>query len=99
MPRRACRPTTTRLPLIRGDGETLVRFSSARDFAAFQEIVGSGLLTDRARSNVDGLPRLYAFENIPRFPVYIMYAIDENAIQGAWFANHRVYGVLIERSP
>jgi signal transduction histidine kinase len=92
------------VPIIREDGELLVRYPNAigqrlrlAPTAPFMQAIarepGSGLYT--AESRIDGIERVNAYEKIGEYPLYISYSIETEAVLGPWRRSLAFYGAIV----
>lgn len=85
--------------LLRSDGSVLVRYPAAAGALRFSSHAPlmraiaakphKGLL--RARSPIDGISRIYGYEQVGNFPVYVVFGIPIAGVQAAWRANLVTY--------
>jgi two-component system NtrC family sensor kinase len=81
--------------LVREDGAILVRYPRlppspvlARDSPLMRALAsGSDGGVFRAKSAVDGVARLYGYQRVPGYPVYVVFAIPTAGILASWRAN------------
>jgi PAS domain S-box-containing protein len=88
--------------LVRADGVVLAR-DPAPDLPA-RLVPGSPLMRaiehqpeqglDRDVSTVDGKDRIFAYRRVGRWPVYVSFGADTEALLGRWRANLRAYGAV-----
>ena len=88
--------------LLRRDGRVIVRYPANPAAARFSPPAAllramaddpeKGLL--RARSRVDGTSRIYGYERVAEYPVYVVYGIPVRGVEAAWWANLASYLVF-----
>ena len=80
--------------LLRSDGNVLVRYpaSPARTFSPHRRLMQAiaadpqkGLL--RARSQSDGIRRIYGYERVGDYPLYVVFGIPVQGVKAIWRAN------------
>jgi signal transduction histidine kinase/ActR/RegA family two-component response regulator len=78
--------------LIRADGALIARYpatassavaSDSPFFAAIKQNPDFGLLA--GRSSFDGKDRIFAYEKVEQFPVYVVYAVETAALLAEWY--------------
>ena len=95
--------------LVRDDGVLLARDPPANEpvrFAAdsplMQAIRGDPVFGSyRVGSAANGTERLFAYERVGDFPIYVVAGVDRAAIVGAWartMGNHLIYGIPVTLS-
>ena len=99
----------SRISLVRDDGVLLARDPPANDAVKFaagsplmQAIHGEPLFgTYEVGSAANGTERLFAYEKVGSFPVYIVGSVDRAAIVDAWartMGSHLIYGIPVTLS-
>ncbi|HEV2300543.1 MAG TPA: ATP-binding protein [Stellaceae bacterium] len=91
--------------LLRRDGRVIVRYPANPAAARFSPPAAllramaadpeKGLL--RARSQIDGTSRIYGYERVAGYPVYVVFGIPVKGIEGAWRAN--LFSYLVFAAP
>jgi signal transduction histidine kinase len=92
--------------LVRTDGLVLVR--NPAPTAAISAAADSLLLaymhadkesgTYEGASQADGVDRLFAFERVPNYPMYVVVGIDRTAVMHGWLrlmGTHLIYGIPV----
>ncbi|MDE2228667.1 MAG: response regulator [Alphaproteobacteria bacterium] len=99
----------SRISLVRDDGVLLARDPPADEAVKFtadnplmQAIRGEPIFgTYDSGSAANGTERLFAYEKVGSFPVYVVAGVDRAAIVGAWartMGSHLVYGIPVTLS-
>jgi two-component system NtrC family sensor kinase len=88
--------------LVRDDGALLARMPAPSDPESYRSRLESGplaaareqgLAVARGRSPLDGRERLYHFQKVGAYPVFVVYGLDAAVVRGAWLRQLAVVGI------